>query len=300
MSVLTNLPVLPNRLFILFRYLLYKGTAGEAKEKLEAFFSPPALRPTLGGEETETPNTTIFDQVLKEAKLMRLVEEEDDRIRLSQGFTNSEIKRTGEEVLFLALVERRLLQPEEAQESGQKSFAYALCWLLMQNPLEPLDYNENYVNRVTNDLGEGARSYQLTNKSRCQNLLYWARFLGFCTWIAAGPQTVVIPDPTLALARFIPTLFQEEQKMWLADCLIAWGALCPVLEMGVVRMEVEALARRDLRTEPRVLSKSTSLALRRLEHEGVIKLERLSDGNVVSVFSDGELKGFSHIKYLAR
>lgn len=300
MSVITNLPALPNRLFMLFRYLLHKGSAGETKERLEAFFAPPALRTPIGGEETETANSTIFDHVLREAKLMRLVEEADDRIKLRQHFTNSEIKRTGEDGLFLGLIERLLLQPEEAHEGGQKSFAYALCWLLMQNPSEPLDYNENFVNRVINDLGEDARSYQLTNKSRCQNLLYWARYLGFCTWISAGPQTVVVPDPTRVLGRLIPSLFQKEHRMRLADCIIALGALCPVLETGVIRREVEALARPGLGTEPEVLSRSTSIALKRLEHKGIIQLERLSDADVISVFSDGERKGFSHITYIAR
>lgn len=298
MSVITNWPAVPNRLWILFRYLLDKGEKGEDKERLRASLSPPSL---LGGEEGENPGTTVFEEILKESKSMGLVDDLDGSICLRNRFTKREIDRIGPENLFVRTMENLLLDPDVTQDNGQKNVAPALAWFLMQDISNPLGFSDNPRNRVANDLGEETKSYDLKANSDFQNLAYWGRYLGYCSWVSIGQTgTIVVPDPTKALARHLQNVFAKENEMRLVDCMSAWAALCPVLEGGLVRQEVEALARPELRREPGTLSQATSLALRRLEERKIIELKRLSDADVITVHLDDKRKGCSHIAYKAR
>lgn len=298
MSIVTNWLAVPNRLFILFRYLLEKGERGEDKDRLKASLSPPSL---LSGDEDARPGTTVFEEVFKESKSMGLIEDREGSISLREKFTRTEIDRFGPEILFIKTVERLLFDPTLAQNNGQENVAPALAWFLMQDPANPLGFSENPKSRILNDLGEETEAYDLDAKEDFQNLAYWARYLGYCSWISISQTgTLFIPDPTAALARHLRDVFSEEQEMRFVDCISALAIPCPVLEGGVVRQEMEAFARPELRREPGTLSQATSLAFRRLEERKVIELRRLSDADVVTVHWDDKRKGFSHIAYKAR
>lgn len=298
MSVVTNWPAVPNRLWILFRYLLEKGEKGEEKDRLKASISPASLQ--RGDEDTQT-GTTLFDEVLKEAKSLGLVEDAEGTIRLCEKFTKKEMDHLGAEALFIKTIERLILDPSLAQNNGQKNVAPALAWFLMQDPANPFSFSENPKSRVVNDLGEETKAYDLKSKEDFQNLAYWARYLGYCSWISISQTgTLFVPDPTNALGRHLRNVFSEEPELRLVDCISRWAVLCPVLEGGAVRQEVEALARPELKREPGTLSPATSLALRRLEERKTIDLKRLSDADVITLHWDNTRKGYSHITYKAR
>lgn len=299
MSVITNWPAMPNRLFILFRYLLEKGERGEDKQRLAAIFTPVSLlrKRGEGGDDEGTSGKTILDDVLREAKIIGLVEEQEERISLLETYSKREVNRMGIEEFFIRIAERILLDPETAELKGQKDIAPALSWLLMQDPANPLMFSENHRGRVINDLGEDTGAYGLNVNSDFQNLVYWARFLGYCHWIAVDQTTYIVPDPTHAIMRRLPEIFTDSKEVRFMDFIAALAVSCPVLEQGYTRREVESIARPELITEPRTLSRSTSLALRRLENQGTIKMELLSDADVVTVFTDGDAKRHSHIQY---
>lgn len=298
MSVITNLPAIPNRLFILFRYLLEKSERGEDKERLSDAFTPPSLLKGNVDDDVET-GQSMFDSVFKEAKLMGLIDELDDRIVLIESFTRREVNRIGAEELFTRTTEKILFDPELAEPKGQKNVAQALAWLLMQDPSNPLMFSQNQRGRIIGDLGEGTGAYGLSNNSRFQNLIYWARFLGYSNWIAVDQNnTHILPDPTKAMLRRLPDIFTDSKKMRMMDFITALGVSCSVLDQGTIRQEVESIARPDLRTEPRTISRSTSLALRRLEARGEIKMEILSDADVITIHADGDVRlRYSHIVY---
>lgn len=297
MSIITNLPAIPNRLFILFRYLLEKGEKGEDKERLSDFFTPPSLLKSNIDDDVET-GQSMFDSVFKEARLMGLINESGDRIVLQEYFSKREVNRVGAKEIFIKMSEKILLDSELAEQKGQKNVAQAFAWLLMQDPSNPLMFSENQRGRIINDLGEETGAYTLSNNSRFQNLIYWARFLGYCNWMAVDQNnTYILPDPTRAILRRLPEFFKHSSKMRIMDFITALGSSCPVLDQGTVRQEVENIARPELRTEPRTVSKSTSLALRHLESRGEIKIEILSDADVVTIHSDGERLRYSHISY---
>jgi hypothetical protein len=68
-----------------------------------------------------------------------------------------------------------------------------------------------------------------------------------------------------------------------------------VFETGKFREEIEQQI--GLR-EPNYLSSVTSIALRRLEDEGLLKLERLSDTSILVLMDGSEDSRISHITWL--
>ena len=141
---------------------------------------------------------------------------------------------------------------------------------------------------VTADFG-------MTNDSRYQQAVYWARALGFVSRSNLGEE-VVIPDPTCAIERRLDALLPGDTEKLLSAFLAELADRCPVFEGGIVRTEVEAMFRPELHRDAGSVSPSTALALHRLKMRGLIDLRRLDDGRVLFVeglLDDGRV---SHIR----
>lgn len=120
------------------------------------------------------------------------------------------------------------------------------------------------------------------NTTRWPGLRVWARYLGFGT----GHGSDFLFDPTEAVRGELADIFQDGESMSAEAFLDELSARLPVLDGGVYRKEVEANLRPDTWRKPEQghLSMSLSMALRRLELDGTIVLDRKADaGHVVSL-----------------
>jgi hypothetical protein len=137
-------------------------------------------------------------------------------------------------------------------------------------------------------------------------LCYWARFLGYAESLLIGDSTVVVPDPTEAIARHLANVFEGAPKLPIARFFEAIARPCPVLELGETRSIVEK--RMTTPRVPKMLSSATCLALWRLESRGTLKLSHASDAETwllppsVSSASAGAgtVRTVSHIEYHVR
>ena len=308
MSVIANLPVLPNRLSILLRQLS-RSRDGFTRDELAELMSPPSLG---------RGKTSIFSAVLAEALRLGLVVE----TAIERGGNRLLLADDAKDLALIDLLERRLLQDAGNESWDRGRFPEALAWFLMQDPMQPLMWDKNVRLRVVTDLGEASEALELTNKARFQNLVYWARFLGYAVKLgfsaielgddtdvddddaqaadldAARATAYVLPDPTEAIARRMPAIFRTEQQLKVEDFIKVWAPLLPVLEGGAIREQVEQQARAEIVRQPKAFSRATSLALRRLEQRRLIALRTLSDAQMYLLYYGRESVRVSHIAYL--
>lgn len=311
MSVITNLPVVPNRLYLLLKQLANQPK-GIGREQLSEMINPPSLM--------RNKKTNIFSEVLSEAMRIGLVmeianETGEKCLQLASDIQNMD------ELGFIRLMEQRLLQDSANPSWNRGRFPEALAWLLMQDPLRPLVWDKNVRLMVEGDVGEESESFELTNKARFQNLVYWARFLGYAVKLgftptelsddvdvdedesqtadqdAAKATAYVLPDPTVAIVRHLPAIFGDKSQLSVSDFIQAWAPLLPVLEGGVIREALEQQTRFELARRVETLSRATSLALRRLAQRRVIALQTLSDANIYLLDYGREASRVSHIAY---
>lgn len=135
------------------------------------------------------------------------------------------------------------------------------------------------------------------NNTRYGQFEDWSCYLGFCWRNSLLRKKVLVPDPTVYLRHNLENLFENQidRQILLAEFVDRLGKYCPVFETGKFREETEQQI--GLR-EPNHLSTVTSISLRRLEEEGFLKLERLSDTSIW-VLSDGSGDPrVSHITWL--
>lgn len=271
MSIVSVAEAVPNRLLAIYGALLAR-TGGETRERLKAQMVPPSLR---GGRDNQS--TAVFDASLREARAIGLVTEDGDNLAVPPAAHPKPRQR--EEETFRAHVLRVLCDETLADETGQGNVAPALAWLLMQDPLRPMPWSENPLPIITRQL-VGGDSLDLGNASRLQTLAYWARCLGFARLVGAG-QVYIVPDPHDAISRLLPEVFDIGAPLRAREFRKRLADLCPVLEDGSIRARIEQQARDEVvRSNPQRLSRSTSLALLRLESSGRIELQERHDSEV--------------------
>lgn len=303
MSVLVNVNATPNRVEIVYRYLLSRPGAGEAEDILRAELTPPALAGRRGDGAVETQaedaagggSSAITSSVLIEARKLGVIETgEADQVRVP-----APLRAAGDGLL--AHLEAVLLDPAQAGPAGQEDFARALSWLLEQDPAEPINFGENLRPRVEDEFGPEVNAFGLTNYSRLQNLYYWARYLGYAWRLETpGNPAAVLPDPSDALARHLPEFFAERDELPIRDLVRAWAGPCPVLESGAARGEILERQRAERRRSDTHLSISTSLALTRLERRGLIQLVQpklRSDAPTYLLSTWPDSMSVSHVKW---
>ena len=151
---------------------------------------------------------------------------------------------------------------------------------------------------MESDCGAESQSYELTNRARCNQFVYWARFLGFTWRLNIEGRNVVIPDPSKAMARSFGRW--EDLTDWqpIGDVLSRLSDELPVLEGGSARMEIEANLPPDKRRYDDFISRSTSFALRRLERSGEIQMGRPADALAFNLDFGEEPRAVSHVKWI--
>lgn len=288
MSVLTTVEAVPNRLRLFFDFLSGK-LKGEDPDRMQALLSPGALQTKeLAPESSDQSPSGVYQNPLREAIRLQIAKVVDGKF---VGPEFSDGKQS-----FADWIEQRLLRKHEAEQHGQRWVPYAFAWLLMQSPLRPLPFGDNYSPRIEKDFGPEYECFDLTSKERFQNLGYWACHLGYGTFLA---DRALIPDPTPALMSKLSIVFNGNSDLRIGDFMSALAEQVSVFEGGAVREELEAvLAKQRGAREEQRLSQATSLALLRLESRGVIALRELSDAavRILDLGASGTRR-VSHITY---
>ncbi|MDE2715750.1 MAG: protein DpdG [Chloroflexota bacterium] len=287
MSVISSLTATPNRLKITIRFVSSCGSSGIKQDLLQQTLLPAELARGQSGDEELQGGSAVGDEVVRELRnLGMLVLSDDDSLKVSPGLI---------EYGFVDFLQDKMLNPEEAEKHGQGALPKALAWLLSRDPARPLAWEDNYRGLVEQDCGPEGASFELTNRARCNQFVYWARFLGFAWRLQIDRQNVVVPDPTKAIVR---NLGQWEAKPgWLpiGEFLSRLAVDLPVLEEGIARKFVESKIAPDGRRPDGHISRSTSYALRRLERSRQLKMQRMADAQAMNLEFGSELRPVSHV-----
>lgn len=278
MSVISNLLATPNRIEIVYRFLVTYELGKIAKEDLRQVLSPPAL------------TGSIANDVINEATRLGIIElTPDGYYHLSPELRESPSPN------FLDWLEVCLLDPNRAEKIGQAKFPFALAWLLEQDPAEPFEFGDNISDIITGQCGADVEAFEMTNRARSQNFVYWAQYLGYTWRLRVGSFEGIVPDPTQAIQRHLTSLFKQTEQFLIKELLDMLATRSPVLEGGVARQKVIDLRRSDALRDPKLLSRSTSIAFLRLEERGLIKLERRADALAYTLNTKPNPRPISHV-----
>jgi hypothetical protein len=280
MSIVTTAQAVPSRLFAIYA-ALFESETGEIKDRIEAWATPPSLS-GRGADDDGESTTTLFSNTLQEARRIGLVEDIDDKLRLTADARGGGKKVRDSEVYFLDYMRRTLFDPARALETQQSGFMIALAWFLSSSPLRPMNFSEAPQVGMRAQIGDHASRTELTSLNRYQNFLYWARYLGFATIVGgrdADDQNArrVIPDPVRAIEGALPAIFAEGNDLPIEQFLTRLSSIFPVFEKGSVREDYEAMLLVPVPDPGQRLSITTSIALQRLADRQRIALTTLAD-----------------------
>ncbi len=287
MKAITAVGATPQRMEILYSILREAGAEGEERAWLGALLGPPSLArdPNESGEDNALTDCLLL------AQEMGLVKAEGDRITLVAPDGPSS---------FLRIAGTQMVDRVVSAEPVEGWVAGAIAWMLRQDPREPLPWSGSAaVSRLQAQLGSPL-PYGLTNDSRMQQAVYWARALGFVTRLNLLKTEVVVPDPTEALLQRLDPVLPKGHQMTMPAFLGALARLCPVFDGGDVAREVAARA--GVVVPPNVVSPALALALLRLKSRGELQFQYFDDAEVVEaegLLDDGRVTHVSRAQLAA-
>lgn len=274
MSIITTVEAVPSRLFAIYA-ALFDSENGEARERIEYWSTPPSLKNTA--EDGGGSPTKLFVHSLQEAKRLGLVEDVDDKLSLTVDSRGGGKKGRDSEVYFREFLIRTLFDPIRASEAQQAAFMLALTWLMSSNPLKPMSFSEDPSSIIKMEIGENARKTECTTLLNYQNLLYWARYLGFATVVGNGTSRRIIPNPVPAIEDALPKIFADNNELPVEIFLTRLAAVYPIFERGSVRENFDAMRLVPLANPGIRLSITTSIALQRLADRQRIDMRSVAD-----------------------
>lgn len=293
MSIVTNFQAVPSRLLSIYATVA-EAENGLVREHLASWATPPSLS-TRGGNDEDGASTALFTKSLSEARRLGLVEESGDRLLVPEAARGRGGRNADLQTHFLSYLRETLFDPERAVNAGQAGVLYALAWFLTKSPLQPVGFSDAPQNLLRDDLGQFAEKAELGSTSSFQNLLYWARFLGFATVVGDGANRLAFPDPIRAISSVLDKVLPDNNWADTDAFLSRLAAIYPVLEGGSVREEVDAN-----RTVPSAidgrLSVASSLALQRLHDRGSISLDVVADAKARILDFGGSTKRVSRVR----
>lgn len=283
MSVIGTVEAVPNRLKIIWSVLREEGTKGIDRDKLKSRITPSGLG--AKDEDASQASTSLFDESLGEFLRCDFARMEDKKLFLeAPGDTN-----------FVDAVGGRLLALNVDIDDERGYLAGALAWFLTRRPTRPLAWGAAPVEELRHDFGDDPSVFDITNASRWQNFAYWARFLGFASFIEVSGQRMVVPDPRGVLGRLLDEALLKGRETPIATFFGNLAARTPVFEGGAIRRAVEERLRRGP-ASPREISETTAFALRRLQIAGELQPLQQSDAEMWTAppfFGSGRV---SHLK----
>ena len=295
MSVIANVLCTPNRLEMLLRAVGAEAD-GIGRQELIERLSPLALRPDAGDADDGRPGKPMAQDVLEEALRLRLVEVKQNRLFLTEPALTDRAQ-------LRDWLEARLLSMPLSLTIEQRAFPSALAWFLAQDPMRPIPSDtkvptESPRGMIAVQFGDDADLFELGSPQPFQQFMYWARYLGYATFIApARGRTSYIPDPSEALARIIRRDFGRAERLPVRQFLERIALASPVLDTGATRLALEGLRPTDQRPDIEIdgLSRSLSFALTCLEEQGLLRVVLEADAPALAIVGPDFRRAVSHV-----
>jgi hypothetical protein len=303
MSVISSLVAQPNRIIIASEFVHSFGDKGAPIEDLEQMLSPSPPQSNQDDADvdpSERSGSTIAKGVLAEMQRLKILEPtENQHVRLNPALAVGKSKADWEGRLYDYLFPI-LCTADKARAHGQDELPDALCWLLRQDPTQPLGFSGGqHYDALTSQVVAGDPLFDgIRSDAKYQVMVYWARYLGLAERLTIKPVAEkVIADPTRAIAARLPQLFADERELTMQTFMQRLGVHIPVLDGGQVWNEMAGRLKAATLAHDHI-SQATSFALRRLEHAGKIKLEDISDAGAWELRVGRETTFPSYITYL--
>lgn len=300
MSIMTTWEAVPSRLYSLFASLT-DAASGEDRVKFEAFATPPSLR-NKSEEEEEAVRTNLFNNALREAIAVGLVEIVADKLQTTDRARPYAKAAATKEQAFRQFMRDILLDEAKSALAQQSSFMATLAWFLTKSPFKPTNFKSDPTEDLKADLGEKYADTGISVIADYQNFLYWARYLGFATIIGGRDSEAnrdgryIIPDPLDAISAALPAVMGGQNELGIEQFISRLAAIIPVFEGGKVRQDmIRAPDRVRTGTVGTRLSQATSLALQRLESSQVLTLRQDADAPMIILDLGRTERRVSHV-----
>jgi len=295
-SLLSNSEVIPMCLVAVVRYLTRVASAGaEDVQTIDRLLTHLNLRAREDQEPEGGMKKRVAETCSEFLRIGLFSTTDDGKLQLSPSLPAAARDPSTAESLLPGTVADLALRPE-----GDEAFGLALAWLLSLDPLSAPGSWDELAKAETRPedsperrLSDMAKSVGIQNDTRFGQLRHWSCYLGFAWTHALQGSVRIVPDPTLHLRWRLRQIFGVSTRLTMPVFADRLGRACQVLEGGEMREAAPKLQP----DRAGVFSKSTSLALLRLDDERVIELEaRQADSDRVLLDVDGQFTPFTHIR----
>lgn len=288
MSVISNWQAVPRRFEILFNTIASAGPSGRSFEELRRLVT------------AATPKeSTLFPNAFAEAIRVNLLQRQDDRVtipgREGAKWTPSRIAQE-----FRRRIEEALVPDAGDTDAVGRAddLPLSLAWLGLQSPWRPLLSTEEPAGLLEQQIGDDELRgrFSISTLDSFRNFVYWARFLGFCSYLKTSADGFrVVPDATAALRRVLDDVLPEGPPVAASEFVRRVGGALKVIDGGSYRAQLlECWAGK--KPEKAHLSGPLSLALRRLSAAGAVDIVELSDADVWIQDDPVEPSIFTHLR----
>lgn len=263
---------------------IFSSQVGTTPNRVEMFIDfIKSHNKTLTKKEIRTlfspkEESTAFTDTFSFCNKFNIISLENDIV-----ISNIEKKKNTKDIISNAIFQNNI---------SEDNFLIVLSWFLSLDKKRLPTFSDNVGNLIEKDLSGLIR--EALSAQPWQNFVYWIQYLGFSTQLSLGNKTYIVPDPTNAIKLQLEKVCQKNEEIKIFEFLSNLSNIYPVLEFGVNRKYIDSHLREGLRLPDNQLSYSTSLAINRLERQGLIELISKADADVVSI----ESKRISHIKIL--
>jgi len=270
MSVISTVVAMPNRMAYACEALSFFKNDGCDRRQFEAILSPLNAEDEDRGERR-----SIVRGVLLELLKLKLIVGIENKLMLHEDI--SFLSENGGNWVdgLRPILFKRLTSYDQAKKFEQEMVPLGFAWLLSQGVLGDLKWSGGHVPilRMQMRSDDNPLLDEMSNRERYQNLVTWARYFG----LAERINDLVIPDPTEMILKSYKSFCQGQKKWPIMEFMLRLSNYCPVVDTGDVRIKLEEKLDELYIPERGHLSQSISLALKRLEVSGVIRLEMSDD-----------------------
>jgi len=293
MSVLSTFTALPNRFSIALEYIHSYGEKGLDRQVIK--------------NHLQIEGDSIVQGNLSELiKLDILKENSNKNIVINNDISNLLKKINNPYEALYPILCQKLTNSNKAKLCGQTEVPLTIAFLLSISSYEPLEWSgTSFFERMNKEMVVNNDLFDRDSMSDAwfQNLAYWTRYLGFSNLIDTFKQNDefkkhIIPDPTEAIDKHLSLIFSSK-KLPIKEFHDLLGNILPVLEGGGVRDQLESNLRNEFKRKEGYFSKSTSLAIKRLEMRNKIKLEKVSDTMTWILDLGQDHEQITHIEYIS-
>lgn len=265
MSVFLNVESVPSRVRGLYRYLLAQKKCCAPYDTVIASLAPNSLG------ETHTPlRKDAIKKTINECLEMALIVQIKDSLAVNSDLPQPERDPATGDGMLPGCLARQIMAPDN-ENNPNEDFGRSLAWLLTLDPYGP-PVTWNVAEQKLRESEGASLGFQ---DARFGNLRHWSVFLGYARTDFDGRSRGLIPDPTIAVRRSLLRHIAPGEKTPIVELLEQLAVSDPVLDGGKYRIEVDSWATPE--SSDTKVSKSLSLALKRLQDDGFIDLKYGAD-----------------------